>query len=45
MPGLLCLGTTQLGEDLYLINTRRARQHPAVLLMLHPAGSPAKFDG
>ena len=45
MPGLLCLGTTQLGEDLYLINTRRARQHPAVLLMLHPAGSPTKFDG
>jgi len=44
MPGLLCLGTTQLGEDLYLINTRRARQHPAVLLMLHPAGSPTKYE-
>ncbi|NCV15037.1 MAG: LysR family transcriptional regulator [Betaproteobacteria bacterium] len=39
LPGLHCLGTTQLGEDLYLINTRRARQHPAVLLILHPSES------
>ncbi|NCX62564.1 MAG: LysR family transcriptional regulator, partial [Betaproteobacteria bacterium] len=36
MPGLICLGGTQLGEDLYLINTRRARQHPAVLSILKP---------
>jgi len=39
LPGLHCLGTTQLGEDLYLINTRRARHHPAVLLILHPSES------
>ena len=36
MPGLLRLGATRLGEDLYLIHTRRAQQHPAVLRLLSP---------
>jgi LysR family transcriptional activator of nhaA len=36
--GLRFLGETRLGEDLFLIVTRRARQHPAVL-RIQPSGA------
>lgn len=42
MPGLRFVGETRLGEDLFLIVTRRARQHPAVLRMraIDPTQAP-----
>jgi len=44
MRGLARLGTTHLGEDLYLIHTRRANQHPAVLRLLLPQSSLRSGD-
>jgi len=42
--GLRFVGETRLGEDLFLIVTRRARQHPAVLRIQSGAALPAAIQ-